>query len=162
MHSLKDAGVDMSHVSISRSYAVLVGLEAYVKTRRRGKRMLQKLLYHRDKVLSPVELAEKEEAEREKSQSAEKEKKFLEEKAQREQAARDAASTADRLKDKLHIAPLPTAEELHPTGETKYWEKDPDVQHPGTGPENASKSRVTDLLLYLLTLYLSRSSGYQK
>ena len=37
VHSLKDNGVDMSHVSISRSYAVLVGLEAYVKTRRKIK-----------------------------------------------------------------------------------------------------------------------------
>lgn len=27
--SLKEAGVDMSHVSISKSYAILVGLEAY-------------------------------------------------------------------------------------------------------------------------------------
>lgn len=37
VHSLKDNGVDMSHVSISRSYAVLVGLEAYVKTRKKIK-----------------------------------------------------------------------------------------------------------------------------
>jgi hypothetical protein len=33
VHSLRDEGVDMSRVSISRSYAVLVGLEAYVRTR---------------------------------------------------------------------------------------------------------------------------------
>ena len=31
LHSLKDAGVDMSNVTISKSYAVLVGLEAYTK-----------------------------------------------------------------------------------------------------------------------------------
>lgn len=37
VHSLKDNGVDMSRVSISRSYAVLVGLEMYVKTRRKVK-----------------------------------------------------------------------------------------------------------------------------
>lgn len=36
VRSLRDAGVDMGHVSISKSYTVLVGLEAYVKTRRRG------------------------------------------------------------------------------------------------------------------------------
>lgn len=29
VNSLKEAGVDMSHVSISKSYAILVGLEAY-------------------------------------------------------------------------------------------------------------------------------------
>jgi hypothetical protein len=37
VHSMKDNGVDMSRVSISRSYAVLVGLEMYVKTRRKVK-----------------------------------------------------------------------------------------------------------------------------
>jgi hypothetical protein len=50
----------MSHVSISRSYAMLVGLEAYVRARRRGKKMIQKLVHHRDKILSPEELAERE------------------------------------------------------------------------------------------------------
>jgi hypothetical protein len=125
----------MSHVSISRSYAVLVGLEAYVKTRRRGKKMLQKLMYHRDKVLSPVELAEKEEAERDKSESAAKEQRFLELKEKREEEAHEAESTAAKIKDKLHITPRTTFE--RETGETKQWEKDPDVQHPGPGPENA-------------------------
>ncbi|KAL5470074.1 hypothetical protein PMIN07_002072 [Paraphaeosphaeria minitans] len=37
VHSMRDNGVDMSRVSISRSYAVLVGLEMYVKTRRKVK-----------------------------------------------------------------------------------------------------------------------------
>lgn len=124
----------MSHVSISRSYAVLVGLEAYVKTRRRGKKMLRKLIYHRDKVLSPVELAEKEEAERDKSKSAAKEKEFLAEKLKQEEADQETDSTAAKIKEKLHLTPKTTRVE---TGETKSWEKDPDVQHPGTGPENA-------------------------
>ena len=123
----------MSHVSISRSYAVLVGLEAYVKTRRRGKQLFQKLLYHRDKLLSPVEVAEKEEAERDKSESAAKEKKFLEEK----EAQREAESTTTKLKEKLHITHTNTEAREHPTGETKSWEKDPDIQKAGTGPENA-------------------------
>lgn len=52
MHSLKDAGVDMSHVSISRSYAVLLGLETYLKTRRKGKKLLKSLMHGRDKLLS--------------------------------------------------------------------------------------------------------------
>lgn len=38
VHSLEDAGVDMTHVSITRSYAVLVGLEAYIKTQQKGKK----------------------------------------------------------------------------------------------------------------------------
>lgn len=123
----------MSHVSISRSYAVLVGLEAYVKTRRRGKKLLQKFLYHRDKLLSPVEVAEKEEAERDKSESAAKERRFLEEKEQQ----REAESTATKLKEKLHITHTDTLENERETGETKSWEKDPDIQRAGTGPENA-------------------------
>jgi len=123
----------MSHVSISRSYAVLVGLEAYVKTRRRGKKLLHKFLYHRDKLLSPVEVAEKEEAERDKSESAAKEKKFLEEKERQ----REAESTATKLKEKLHLSHTDTLERERETGETKSWEKDPDIQKAGTGPENA-------------------------
>jgi len=43
VHSLEDEGVDMSHVSISRSYAVLFGLEIYVKTRRKGKEVLRRM-----------------------------------------------------------------------------------------------------------------------
>jgi hypothetical protein len=70
VHSLKGAGVDMSHVSISRSYAVLVGLEAYVKTRRRGKKIVRKFVHSRDKILSPEEVAKKEELDRDKSESA--------------------------------------------------------------------------------------------
>lgn len=78
VHALRDGGVDMSHVSISRSYAVLVGLEAYVKTRRRGKRVMGKILHGRDKILSPDELKRREEEARDKSESAERERKVLE------------------------------------------------------------------------------------
>ncbi|RFU28361.1 hypothetical protein B7463_g7967, partial [Scytalidium lignicola] len=53
IQALKDAGADMSHVSISRSYAVLVGLEAYVKTRKRGKKIVEKIMHTRDKYLFP-------------------------------------------------------------------------------------------------------------
>lgn len=37
VRSLRAAGVDMGRVSISKSYTVLVGLEAYVETRRKGR-----------------------------------------------------------------------------------------------------------------------------
>jgi len=70
--------VDMSHVSISRSYAVLVGLEAYVKTRRRGKNFVKKLVHGRDKLLDPEEVKRREEEERDKSESARRERKHLE------------------------------------------------------------------------------------
>ncbi|PNY26768.1 Uncharacterized protein TCAP_03296 [Tolypocladium capitatum] len=50
VRSLRDTGVDMSHVTISKSYAVLVGLETYIKTRRKGKDLLGKLVRRRDKI----------------------------------------------------------------------------------------------------------------
>jgi hypothetical protein len=116
---------------------VLVGLEAYVKTRRKGKKMIQKLVYRRDKLLSPVEVAEKEEAERDKTESAAREKRFLEQKEQEELERKQSMGTAERLKDKLHITHTNSLHKPVAAGETKKWEKDPDVQHPGPGPENA-------------------------
>ncbi|KFY49893.1 hypothetical protein V496_09725 [Pseudogymnoascus sp. VKM F-4515 (FW-2607)] len=100
VHALREGGVDMSHVSISRSYAVLVGLEAYVKTRRRGKRVVGKLLHGRDKILSPDEVRKKEEEERDKSESAERERRVLE--LQREEEGRGGKADMGFLK-RLHI-----------------------------------------------------------
>jgi hypothetical protein len=148
VHSLKDAGVDMSHVSISRSYAVLVGLEAYVETRRRGKKIVQKLIHHRDKILSPEEVAKHEEEEREKSESVERERRLLDMKAKADEEDREMNSANIKLLEKLRIktrSPLHESDEEHgerttksvEVGETKKHEKDPDIQAPGTGPENA-------------------------
>jgi hypothetical protein len=129
IHNLKDNGADMSHVSISRSYAVLVGLEAYVKTRRRGKKFIKKLTQHRDKLLDPEEAAKREELAKDKSQSAEKERKYLEKKAKEEEEARHNGT----LLDKLHLTHSLRGGQAHER------EKDPDadIQAPGTGPENA-------------------------
>ena len=84
VHALKEAGVDMSHVSISRSYAVLVGLEAYVKTRRRAKRVVAKVTKGREKLLDPEEARRKEEAEKDTSESAAREREVLAEEEERE------------------------------------------------------------------------------
>ena len=131
----------MSHVSISRSYAVLVGLEAYVKSRRRGKKLLQVLIHGRDKLLSGQELAEREEADRDKSESAAREQRILELKGQAEEEDRGQSRADSRLMDKLRIKTKPhgnsTAQTSSGAGETKEVEKDPDVQAPGPGPENA-------------------------
>ncbi|GAB1310052.1 IQ domain-containing protein IQM6 [Madurella fahalii] len=43
VRSLKEAGVDMRRVSVSKSYAVLVGLEVYVKTRKRVREVVEKM-----------------------------------------------------------------------------------------------------------------------
>jgi hypothetical protein len=127
----------MSHVSISRSYAMLVGLEAYVRARRRGKKMIQKLVHHRDKILSPEELAEREDAERDKSESAERERRGLELKEKAEREAREQNRADLRLKEKLRIKPRDHDEvAVRETKEVEV-ERDPDIQAPGQGPENA-------------------------
>ncbi|KAK0123243.1 hypothetical protein ONS96_010242 [Cadophora gregata f. sp. sojae] len=133
IHSLKDAGVDMSHVSISRSYTVLLGLEAYVKTRRRGKRFMRKLVHGKEKILSPEELAKKEEAARDKSESAAKEARFLE--LKREAEEREKENHNARILEKLHLTR--SHARTHDSEEKMHRKTDSDVQVPGTGPENA-------------------------
>lgn len=123
----------MSHVSISRSYAVLVGLEAYVKTRRRGKRFLKKLVHHRDKLLDPEETAKREEEQRDKSQSAALEQRFLE---MRQKAEHEENRADKKLLDKLRIKPRGPLH-VEGEGETKEKVEDAEIQVPGTGPENA-------------------------
>jgi hypothetical protein len=141
IHSLKDAGVDMSHVSISRSYAVLVGLEAYVKTRKRGKRILQNLVHKKDKLLSPQEAAKREEEARDKSESAERERRFLEAKQQAEAEEREENRADLKLLKKLSIVPRTprhgVANDRAEMEEKREQEKDHLVQAPGTGPEEA-------------------------
>ncbi|OAP60115.1 hypothetical protein AYL99_05117 [Fonsecaea erecta] len=88
VHSLRDEGVDMSRVSISRSYAVLVGLETYTKTRKRVKAAGETVVHEKDKLLNPEKVKMEEEAKRDKSQSAEKERQYLEQ--QREAQEREA------------------------------------------------------------------------
>jgi hypothetical protein len=136
----------MSHVSISRSYAVLVGLEAYVKSRRRGKKIVQKLLHHRDKILSPEEVARREEEERDKTESAERERRFLEMEGKADEEDRETNKANIKLLEKLRIktrSPLHEGDEEHGVkkvegqGPRKKHEKDTDIQAPGTGPENA-------------------------
>ncbi|KAM4067259.1 hypothetical protein HRG_001240 [Hirsutella rhossiliensis] len=109
VRSLKDAGVDMGHVSISKSYTVLVGLETYTKTRRKGKDFVDKLIRRRDKMLSPEQVRRREEEQRDKSESAEKERRFLEKKrleAEAEAAAaRAESSPGAKVVDKFKSIP---------------------------------------------------------
>lgn len=133
VHSLKEAGVDMSHVSISRSYAVLVGLEAYVKGRRRGKKFLQKLMHGRDKILSPEELAKEEERSRDKSESAAKERKVLEAKQKAAEEHQQINKTSANFMERLHIR---TPQHHNQTAEATIRQEN-ENEAPGTGPENA-------------------------
>ena len=130
----------MSHVSISRSYAVLVGLEAYVKTRKRGKKFVQKLIHGRDKLLSPEEVARKEEEERDKSESAAREQRFLESKEQAEREEKYAnAKLLNKLRIKSRTEPQQGETRLEGSpGEKKQSEKEVDLAAPGTGPESTT------------------------
>jgi hypothetical protein len=89
VENLKEAGVDMSRVSISQSYAVLVGLEAYVQTRRRIKSTEAGIAHQKDKILNPDKIKAAEAAKIDNSESAKKEREFLE-RQRTEKAARDA------------------------------------------------------------------------
>lgn len=93
--SLKEAGADMSHCNISRSYAVLLGLEGYIGAKKHVKYAEQGV----KDVLNPEEKRKREEAEMDKSKSAQKERQILEqqEKMKREQ------SLTHRFRKKLGV-----------------------------------------------------------
>jgi hypothetical protein len=105
VNSLKASDVDMHHVSISKSYVVLVGLEAYIKTRTKSKELGHKMLHHRDKILDPEEVARREEEARDKSESAEKERRFLEEQRKEEEAEREENKATVKVMQKLKLVP---------------------------------------------------------
>ncbi|RSM00339.1 hypothetical protein CEP52_009210 [Fusarium oligoseptatum] len=101
VHSLRLSGVDMMHVSISKSYVVLIGLEAYVKTRRKGKDLAQRVGHRRDKILDPEEAARQEDEARDKSESAAREREVLE----REEAEKQEGRPVKKMLKKLGIKP---------------------------------------------------------
>ncbi|RDI80284.1 hypothetical protein Vi05172_g9688 [Venturia inaequalis] len=103
VHSMRDQGVDMSRVSISHSYAVLVGLEAYVKTRRKVKNVAGHMTHEKDKVLHPEEVQKKEEQERDHSESAEKERQVIQAEEQKQENIKKRESFGSKFMRKLRI-----------------------------------------------------------
>nr|POE49401.1 iq domain-containing protein iqm1 [Quercus suber] len=97
VHNLKDEGADMSHCNISRSYAVLLGLEGYLGAKHRVQAMEQGV----KDILRPEEKRKREEAAKDKSQSAEKERQVLQK--QQEELKRQR-SLSVRLMRTLGIA----------------------------------------------------------
>jgi hypothetical protein len=94
---------------------------------------VQKLIHHRDKLLSPEEVAKREEEERDKSESAERERRFLEMQAKADEEDRETNRANIKLLEKLRIkttSPLHEGDirEEAAVGETKKHEKDPDIQ----------------------------------
>lgn len=78
IHNLRDEGVDLSRVSIPKSYALLAGMEGYARTKRKVKEMKSRLKHEKDKLLQPETVRQQEEQQRDKSESAEKERQYLE------------------------------------------------------------------------------------
>ncbi|PNS20253.1 IQ domain-containing protein IQM5 [Sphaceloma murrayae] len=97
VHSLKEAGADMSRVSISRSYAVLLGLEAYVGAKKRvgmGEQKVKDLVH-------PEEKRKREEGRMDKSKSAEMERRVIEE--QKKHEAGHTEGIYRTVAQKLHL-----------------------------------------------------------
>ncbi|KAF3051585.1 hypothetical protein E8E11_010871 [Didymella keratinophila] len=101
VHSMQDNGVDMSRVSISRSYAVLVGLEAYVKTRRKVKKGIGAAKDAETKVVHPEVYEKKVEEQKDNSKSAQRERQLLADQAEKEEAERKERSWKRRIWKKI-------------------------------------------------------------
>lgn len=95
--NMKEAGADMSHVSISRSFSVLVGLEAYIG----AKKSIKKGERHIKDVLNPEEAKRREEEQRDDSKSARKERAVLEAQARQEAEFKRQQSLPTRVVNKL-------------------------------------------------------------
>jgi len=54
-HALQQQGVDMSHVSMSKSYVMLAGIEGYTKTKRKVRTMHEKVDNSKQKLHKPAE-----------------------------------------------------------------------------------------------------------
>jgi hypothetical protein len=104
VRSLKEEGVDMKHVSISKSYAILVGLETYVKTKNKGKRMLERVTDRKDRILSPEEVRQKEQAELDTSKSAARERDVIAEEEE-EKKKRGGNSMGMQVMQRMGIHP---------------------------------------------------------
>jgi hypothetical protein len=104
--SLKASGVDMSKVSISRSYGILVGLEGYTKTRRKIKSAEHAVKHQTNKVVNPEKAKEEEEKKLDKSKSAAKEREFLEQQQLAEAKKARAAKMERRSSRKKGLSQL--------------------------------------------------------
>lgn len=79
VRSLKEAGADMSRCSVSRSYAVILGLESYMKTKKQAKKAERGI----KELVKPDEKRKREEQEFDTSASAAREREVLREEEER-------------------------------------------------------------------------------
>ena len=101
--SLREAGVDMSHVSISRSYVILLGLEVYVKTRKKIKKGIRHLRHHKEKEINLEEYRKKKEKHMDRSQSVDMEKQVLAGQAVEQEDHKRQAYPPAKEKEKLSL-----------------------------------------------------------
>jgi hypothetical protein len=123
----------MSRVSISKSYAVLVGIEGYTKTKRKFKSAGGSIAHGKDKALHPEKVRQEEEDKRDKSQSAELERKHLQK--QREEELAQQKALADRMRDGLRLRPREEVPRGPPSDVPKGIPMD-GRGIPGSGPED--------------------------
>lgn len=120
--SLRAGGVDMHKVSISKSYAILVGLEAYVKTRKKSKSFFEKLMHRKDKVVYPEIAAQREEDKMDSSKSAQREREVIEQEA----LEREENKASVKMMNKLGLVPRTPAGQ--PEKEMEEEDKESKIQ----------------------------------
>lgn len=99
VHSLHDAGVDMSRVSISKSYAVLLGIEGYIKTKKSMHQGMTIVEHKTEEIFHPEQARQREEKARDKSESAKKEREFLAKQEEADRKAKRENWIAKKMKD---------------------------------------------------------------
>lgn len=103
VHSLKDEGVDMSRVSISKSYAVLLGLEGYMKTKKQAGVGFKEMENTAERLFNPEAAKKREELARDKSQSAQKELEHLEKMKTADEEKKKNETLAEKMQRKLGL-----------------------------------------------------------
>ena len=90
----------------------------YVKTRQKGKQLLQRTAHKKDKVIHPEEAQKREEDARDKSQSAETERRFLEKQQEEDDKQREENRAAVKVMQKLKLTPTaPDSQKVAAEGE---------------------------------------------
>ncbi len=96
LKSLKEAGVDLSRLNTSRSYAVLLGLEGYIGVKKRVKSAGQGA----KDAIDPDGKREREEAEKDKSKSAQREREVMQQQAQ----AKKKRTLSERFFERMSLS----------------------------------------------------------
>ena len=130
----------MRRVNISKSYAILIGMEKYTKTKKRVDGAVGALGHTKDRVLHPEKVKAEEEARRDKSESAERERAWLEQQWQRtgdgaKERENGGGGLLKRLTGKLRISGK-KEKDATPTSTKQPERAERERGVAGTGPED--------------------------